>query len=219
MRDGRAGGTKTRRTCLGLLATAVALGLCACGRREPTPRTYIEDAPAPAAPPAETVPSGPAPAADAPAGAPAPAGLAWTCPAGWEERPASGMRLASFAVRHDTNEYECSITVLPGAAGGLPANVMRWAGQIGLEIDPGRLRAFVDELQERRTAAGDPLSIVDFTRLTPAPPGDPPLMLAAMIRRPSDRVFVKLTAPRAAIEAHRAGFESLCLSLRTAPAP
>lgn len=196
------------------------IALCACGRREPAPRTYIEDAPAPGARPVETVPAAPAAATDAvPVEASAPAGLAWTCPAGWEERPASGMRRACFAVRHGTNEYECSVTVLPGAAGGLPANVMRWAGQIGLEIDPGRLRTFVDELQERRTAAGDPLTIVDFTRLTPAPPGDPPLMLAAMIVRPSDRVFVKLTAPRAAIDAARPGFEALCLSLRTAPAP
>jgi len=58
----------------------------------------------------------------------------WTVPAGWEEKPPSGMRVASYAVkRPDGRSADISVVAMGGAAGGELENVNRWRNQIGLE--------------------------------------------------------------------------------------
>lgn len=58
--------------------------------------------------------------------------LAWETPEGWTELPGSSMRQANFLVAGD-EQAECYLTVLPGDAGGLLANVNRWRSQMSLE--------------------------------------------------------------------------------------
>jgi len=59
--------------------------------------------------------------------------LSWEAPLHWKTKPASAMRRASFGVpMADGTEADLSISVLSGAAGGLPANVNRWRAQLGL---------------------------------------------------------------------------------------
>lgn len=73
---------------------------------------------------------GPGPAAESSERAPVP----WTVPAGWEEKPASGMRVASYAVkRPDGRSADISVVALGGGSGGEVENVNRWRDQIGLE--------------------------------------------------------------------------------------
>src|SRR6185295_11513521 len=69
------------------------------------------------------------------------ASLAWDLPAGWKETAAKPPVTAAFAVAgHD--RVEASITVLPGSAGGLLANLNRWRGQMGLApMDDGGVAA------------------------------------------------------------------------------
>ena len=58
----------------------------------------------------------------------------WTVPAGWEEKPASGMRVASYGVkRPDGRSADISVVAMGGGAGGELENVNRWRDQIGLE--------------------------------------------------------------------------------------
>ncbi len=58
----------------------------------------------------------------------------WTVPAGWEEMPASGMRVASYGVkRPDGRSVDISVVAMGGGAGGELENVNRWRDQIGLE--------------------------------------------------------------------------------------
>jgi hypothetical protein len=59
--------------------------------------------------------------------------LHWEKPNHWVQNPQSRMRLASFSIngKHIKNA-EASITVLPGTAGGLTANINRWRGQLEL---------------------------------------------------------------------------------------
>ena len=57
--------------------------------------------------------------------------LEWELPAGWQELPPSSMRAANFRVDAD-GTTECYLTLLPGDAGGLAANVNRWRGQMSL---------------------------------------------------------------------------------------
>jgi hypothetical protein len=55
-------------------------------------------------------------------------------PAGWEEKPASGMRVASYGVkRPDGRSADISVVAMGGGAGGELENVNRWRDQIGLE--------------------------------------------------------------------------------------
>lgn len=188
--------------CLGTVLAA------SCGRRDAAPRVYTEEAPAPAAlPTAAAMPAGNVPM-------PPPAEIAWTLPEGWKANPGGGMRRATFTFEEAGAAHECALTSLAGEAGGVAANVARWAGQVGLDAPPETLRAYVDALPERKTAAGSPMWIVDFTALEDGRAADAPLMIAAIVRRANDTVFLKLTAPRAVIVARRAAFESLAASLR-----
>src|SRR3989338_4158623 len=50
----------------------------------------------------------------------------WTAPDGWQEKAASGMRLATFVVDGGAAKADCSIVILGGEAGNLKANVDRW---------------------------------------------------------------------------------------------
>src|ERR1051326_221046 len=73
--------------------------------------------------------------------APAVAGpLHWTTPAGWQQQPASGMRVGSFAIKKDDQHADVSIIPLGTVAGSDLDNVNRWRGQVGLPpIDESKL--------------------------------------------------------------------------------
>ena len=76
-----------------------------------------------------------APAADS-APAPAEAGTSrppWTVPAGWTEKAASGMRIASYGITApDGRTADASVVPLGPTAGSELDNVNRWRGQLGL---------------------------------------------------------------------------------------
>lgn len=58
----------------------------------------------------------------------------WKLPSGWEELPASQLRVGNFRIHGENNAHaEVSIIPLPGMAGGDVENVNRWRGQVGLQ--------------------------------------------------------------------------------------
>lgn len=57
--------------------------------------------------------------------------LVYDTPAGWVEKPASMMRDINFTIG-EKGEAECYVARLPGAGGGLLANVNRWRSQMGV---------------------------------------------------------------------------------------
>src|SRR5690606_19513113 len=63
---------------------------------------------------------------------PAPRGLIYDTPEGWTEKPGSPMRDVNFTFG-EKGEGECYVARLPGAGGGLAANVNRWRAQMGTE--------------------------------------------------------------------------------------
>jgi hypothetical protein len=86
--------------------------------------------------------------ATAEAGASERPAVPWTVPAGWEEKPASGMRVASYGVkRPDGRSADISVVAMGGGAGGELENVNRWRDQIGLgpatEADLAGLRSLI----------------------------------------------------------------------------
>lgn len=59
--------------------------------------------------------------------------VSWTTPKGWQEKPGSGFRYATFVVPGSGGATaDLSVTVLEGDAGGTLSNINRWRGQLGL---------------------------------------------------------------------------------------
>lgn len=131
----------------------------------------------------------------------------WDLPEGWEELPPSSMRQANFRVA-GSPDAECYLTLLPGGAGGVAANVNRWRSQLGLEpLEP----AEVDALPHGDLVGGDAL-FVDMT-------GDyrgmgseaqPDYRLAGLIlEAPSATLFLKMVGPAAVIDREIEHFKEL----------
>lgn len=192
-----------------MLAAVALFASAGCGRRdEPPVRTWREPAP-------EALSHGAIAPSSAPMAAPVVSSEAvtWILPPGWTVREGAGMRRATFEVSVGGVTYECSLTVLPGEAGGLEANARRWAAQIGRPADGPGWAQWLADSAAGTTAGGAPLWILDYSRLPGAQPGDPS-MLAAIVRRPGDSLFLKLVGPSDALSEVRDGFIALARSLQ-----
>ncbi|MCX7818386.1 MAG: hypothetical protein N2652_04135 [Kiritimatiellae bacterium] len=175
------------------------LALVGCGRNEaPSVRSWREPPPAPVAPVAPVVSE---------------QAVVWQLPPGWRVREGGGMRRATFEVEVRGAVHECSLTVLPGEAGGIEANARRWAAQIGRSAEGPEWLAWLAASTAGTTRAGAPLWIFDFSRLpTDAP--DAPSMLAAVVRRPTDTLFLKMVGSGEALNEVRDSFTELARSLQ-----
>lgn len=98
------------------------------------PRAGTTQSPAASEISGSAAPGSSSPSAASEGGASERPAVPWTVPAGWEEKPASGMRVASYAVkRPDGRSVDISVVAMGGGAGGELENVNRWRDQIGLE--------------------------------------------------------------------------------------
>jgi hypothetical protein len=143
--------------------------------------------------------------------------LRFDAPPSWHEKPASGMRKASFTVSDGTQLADVSVIDFPAAAGPMMAdplaNVNRWRGEVGLpqvtedelphvtesiEID-GQLATLVDAVPD----AGKPQE-------SQADRGT----LAAMLKNGDTIWFFKLTGSRDLVAAERDQFKAFLKSVR-----
>jgi len=140
--------------------------------------------------------------------------VTWTVPTGWEEKAASGMRIATFAAKDDRAAIDCSIVTLGSGAGGLSANIIRWLGQLYITVPPEKeLTSFVENLEKISLPGGLTSLVVDFSSFQKDVASESPSMLAAIIDTPQQRIFVKMTGSKANIAKHSASFKSLVQSL------
>lgn len=131
-----------------MVVSALAWMAAGCGKDEVRVYQAPQDAPPVAAanpqggaaltPAASEIPKSAASGSSSSAGSESSASerpaVPWTVPAGWEEKPASGMRVASYGVkRPDGRSVDISVVAMGGGAGGELENVNRWRDQIGLE--------------------------------------------------------------------------------------
>jgi len=190
-----------RRRLPFLLLLAVLPLLQAC--REPRVEYYRV--------PKETAP---APASDkARASTPVPTGreqLTWTTPDHWVAKDAGPMRKGSYAIAGTGGEADLSITAFPGDTGGLTANLNRWRGQIGLAP---LTSAQLEESLLHLDANGLHFDVVDFTG---AAGGVPVRILGAVLNRPGETWFFKLTGPEAVAAGEKPAFINF---LKTVKAP
>lgn len=132
-----------------MVVSALAWMAAGCGKNEVRVYQAPQDAPPVAAvnpqggatltPPASEIPKSAASGSSSSSAGPESSAserpaVPWTVPAGWEEKPASGMRVASYGVkRPDCRSVDISVVAMGGGAGGELENVNRWRDQIGLE--------------------------------------------------------------------------------------
>ncbi|MCM2276662.1 MAG: hypothetical protein NDJ89_01130 [Oligoflexia bacterium] len=134
-----------------------------------------------------------------------PSAYGWDIPKGWGSEPGSSMRLVSFKADGHTG----SIIVLEGEAGGLVANVNRWREQVGLPAQDEA--AVLKAARKGKSALGE---FRWFEIVNDSSPGQS--MLVAVVPADGKTLFVKLMAPKAALQKNQEKFLSLCRSLRRA---
>jgi len=140
--------------------------------------------------------------------------LAWQAPAGWQEQPASGMRMATFRLASDPQKIDCYILSLGGMAGGLEANLSRWMGQIGLDASAEHVQQLISSSQSLKTQDGQDIKVYDFTAIQKGAPASDKSMMAAVLSTAGATVFVKMTGTIEAVGQNRDSFLELVKSIR-----
>ncbi len=154
---------------------------------------------APSAPPADMAGS-PVVSASGP-------GLKWTAPAGWQEKPSTGMRKATFTIPGTNGATaELAVTAFPGDVGGDLANLNRWRGQLSLPpVSEAEFAGAVTRLKVNGLA----VTLADLTGS-----GDnPQRLLGAMVPHAGATWFFKLTGPAALVGAEKPAFLSFVQTL------
>lgn len=152
-------------------------------------------------------------ASSEPSRAAAPPQLIYTTPGGWEEKAASMMRAVNLSFG-ENSEGECYVARLPGAGGGLVANVNRWRGQMG-----------ADPLTEEEISALPKKPLFGQPATYMAVDGDfsPGMgssdvkknhrLLGLILASDTGAVFVKMTGPNKLVTENEAAFDVFTSSL------
>lgn len=139
--------------------------------------------------------------------------LTYDTPEGWTEKPGSTMRDINFSIG-ENGEAECYVARLPGAGGGLLANVNRWRAQMG-----------ADPLTEEQVAAlptkplfGQQASFVTVDgSYTPGMGSSETFqnyrLLGLILASDAGAVFVKMTGPKDLITKNEAAFDQFTQSI------
>lgn len=141
--------------------------------------------------------------------------LTWDVPSGWQEVAGSGMRIATFKRADNPDAIDVSIVTLSGPAGGLEANLTRWAGQISLDLTANDgLSKLIDSAQVLKTQGGLELKIFDFTQLQKGLGPSEKSTVAAMVEINGSTVFVKMTGTVKTVTDNLESFKTLSRSVR-----
>lgn len=140
-------------------------------------------------------------------------GLVYDVPEGWTEKPGSMMRDLNFTFGAN-GEGECYIARLPGAGGGLAANVNRWRTQMGA---PSLSDEEVAALPTR-PLFGQPARFVTVDGTFAPGMGSNQTfpnyrLLGLILASDAGAVFVKMTGPKELVEQHSAAFDQFVSSL------
>jgi hypothetical protein len=133
--------------------------------------------------------------------------LAYTLPAGWQEKPASQFRVASFDIVVDGKKADVSVIPLGGSSGGDLANVNRWRGQAGLPpVDEAGLK----QTSEAIEIAGVAAELYDIA----TPPSDDATGILGAILHGADTVwYFKMIGDADLVKGQKANFIAFLKSL------
>lgn len=130
------------------------------------------------------------------------AGLAWTAPVTWKPKAGSAMRKGSYAVSGPEGEADLSVTAFPGNVGGDLANINRWRSQVGLPPV-----ADVADGAQPLEANGLKMLVLDAAN-------NGTRILGAIVPRPGETWFFKLTGPDALVAREKPAFLEFLESVR-----
>lgn len=154
----------------------------------------------------EAAPAAAASAASAPQ-------LIYTTPEGWKEQAGSMMRDVNLSFGGN-DEGECYVARLPGAGGGLVANVNRWRGQMGADpLSEEEINAL-----PKKPLFGQPATFVDVTGDYSPGMGSTDVkkdqrLLGLILASDAGAVFVKMTGPSEVVAANAEAFDVFTSSL------
>jgi len=137
--------------------------------------------------------------------------ILWSLPQGWSaQRSSDGIAYAAITTDGD-QPVRITVTQLPGGAGGMLANIQRWAGQIAFQPSEDEARQVI----ERRICRSGEYILVDMVgqkvdELT----GQPLRILGSVMNDATSVWFFKAMAPADWIEPHKAAFTRLTDSVK-----
>lgn len=141
--------------------------------------------------------------------------IIWKTPAGWLEKEARGIRLATFDIKSDNEFALCTIITLQGDGGGIKANVIRWLGQLDLKMgSEDELDNFILKQKRFTTEQKMPATFIDFTPLVNSI--DRNTMMALIIKLPRETIFLKMIGKNNILQKSREKFLTLGQSLKVA---
>lgn len=139
--------------------------------------------------------------------------LTWTTPEGWVRAERSQMRPVNLTFGPNA-EGECYLSILPGGAGGVLANVNRWRKQMG-QPEIGE-----DELEQlpKKILMGIPGVFVEvdgaYTNVGSTESKDDHRLIGVVATLGEAGLFVKMVGPKSLVEANTAGFDEFVSSLK-----
>lgn len=137
----------------------------------------------------------------------------WLVPEGWRElagtRP---MRIATFEADGPDGTLQIAVSVLPGNAGGILANVNRWRGQLGLGAIA---RTDLDKHVESLAIEGSEACLVDLAQADPSTEGNQPRrIIVAVVPLDETTWFVKAIDNSSVVEPHKNAVAQFARSFR-----
>ncbi len=126
----------------------------------------------------------------------------WTAPAGWQQLPATRMRLGSFLIAGDSGKRaEVAVTSFPGAVGTELDNVNRWRRELGLA--PVEESAIVSEAVTIDSQAG---KLYEFS-------GPKLSTVVVSLRRGENTWFFKLRGEKSVVDSAKPAFKQFLASV------
>lgn len=124
---------------------------------------------------------------------------AWQIPAGWQEVSGGQFLVAKFMINGDGGaKAAVNVSSSTGDGGGLPANVNRWRGQLGLPPE--------DEVATTTfTVSGGQAQLVDFSG-TSVQNGQPAELVGILVTQPDKTWFYKLMGDPKLVAAQKDAF-------------
>jgi len=140
--------------------------------------------------------------------------LKYNLPDGWQEKPPTQLRVASFAVSENNQTADVSVIPLNGTAGGDPANVNRWRGQVGQPpLDESSLKSSAEPVQ----VGSQPADLYDIAGTSPGS-GVAERILGVILHTDQSAWYFKMMGDAALVEKNKPAFIAFLKSVAFQPA-
>lgn len=128
--------------------------------------------------------------------------LKYTLPEGWKEKPLTQLRVASFDISENGKTADVSVIPLGGMAGGDPANVNRWRGQVG---QPPLEDSALKQSAELAQIGDKSADLYDIAGTAPGS-GDAERIVGTIFHSEDSTWYFKLTGDAALVEKQKPAF-------------